>query len=247
MVLIVRDDVLVENKQAREKVLANERSLQVLDKVKELVCLGEDRVVLTDQVANYYEIPKPTLESVIEDHKEELEEDGLKTIRKDDLREFKGNIQKEDIYSKIKYSRHLSLFTPKTVLKIGMLLNDSLVAAEVKEQVIKSKEENLINELALVNKRKVKENRLKYQLLQAFNGICSFETQVKCGSYFIDFVLNGNIAVECDENGHEDRKPDYELKREKLIKNEGYKLIRYNPDSEDTVFDLINRVMRELI
>ena len=32
----MRDDVLVENKQAREKVLANERNLQVLDKVKEL-------------------------------------------------------------------------------------------------------------------------------------------------------------------------------------------------------------------
>ena len=245
---MTNDNVLVESKRAREKMLANERSLQVLDKVKELTYLKDDTYVTINQVVSYYEVSKRTIERLIYESREEFEFDGMMVIEGKELKEFKVNkLKKQGLYQKYKYSKKLTLLPKKILLKIGLLLTDSVVAQRLEEEIIKSKDYNLIEFMVLSNKRKVKENRLKYQLLQAFNGVCSFETQVKCGSYFIDFVLNGNIAVECDENGHEDRKPGYELKREKFIKNEGYKLIRYNPDSEDTVFDLINRVMRELI
>ena len=141
MDIINNDNVLIENKEAREKVLSNERSLQVLDKIKELVCLGKDKVVLTDQVADYYEIPKPTLESVIENHKEELEEDGLKTIRKGDLREFKGNTLKRcNLYEEYKYSRQLTLFTRRAVLRVGMLLRDSEIAKTVRNYLLNIEE-----------------------------------------------------------------------------------------------------------
>lgn len=36
-----------------------------------------------------------------------------------------------------------------------------------------------------------------------------------------------------------------ELEREEYIKRKGYKLIRFNPDSEESIFKLINRVFME--
>ena len=131
------DNVLVENKQARDKVLANERSLQVLDKVKELVCLGKDRVVLTWQVAEYFEVPETNIKGIIEDHSEELESDGMKVLEKEKLKQFKGEALKgTDLYEKHKYAHKLRLFTRRAVLRIGMLLRDSEVAKTVRDYLL---------------------------------------------------------------------------------------------------------------
>lgn len=58
--------------------------------------------------------------------------------------------------------------------------------------------------------------------------------------YFTDL----KIAIECDENGHKDRDPDYEKQRqETLEKILGCKFIRYNPhDSKFNIFTLINEI-----
>ena len=144
MVLIMRDDVLVENKQAREKVLANERSLQVLDKVKELVCLGYDEVVTINQVASYYEVGTEAVKSIVKRNNEELKEDGIKVVKKDDLKEIKGKVQNEPklngLYDNIKYSRQLTLFTRRAVLRVGMLLRDSKVAKTVRNYLLNIEE-----------------------------------------------------------------------------------------------------------
>ena len=55
--------------------------------------------------------------------------------------------------------------------------------------------------------------------------------------YFHDY----KFAIEIDENDHDDRNIDYEIKRQKAIKVKlGCKLIRIDPDKKD--FDVYNDI-----
>jgi hypothetical protein len=65
-----------------------------------------------------------------------------------------------------------------------------------------------------------------------------FEDQFKVGRYYLDLYFpEYKIVVECDENGHADRKPDDERKRMDYV-NEKLGLtddnwVRFNPDAKD--------------
>jgi very-short-patch-repair endonuclease len=58
--------------------------------------------------------------------------------------------------------------------------------------------------------------------------------QYKILTYRIDlYIKDTNIAIECDEFGHNDRNEEYEKKRENDIINVlGCKFIRFNPNSK---------------
>jgi len=75
-----------------------------------------------------------------------------------------------------------------------------------------------------------------------------FEDQFKIGRYYLDlYFTDYKIVVECDENGHSDRKPGDERERMNYV-NEKLEItdlnwIRYNPDDKD--FD-ISKVMGQI-
>jgi very-short-patch-repair endonuclease len=75
-----------------------------------------------------------------------------------------------------------------------------------------------------------------------------FEDQFKIGRYYLDlYFTDYKIIVECDENGHSDRKPGDERERMDYV-NEKLEItdlnwIRYNPDDND--FD-ISKVMGQI-
>jgi hypothetical protein len=65
-----------------------------------------------------------------------------------------------------------------------------------------------------------------------------FEDQYKIGRYYLDLYFpDYKIVIECDENGHADRKPWKERERmdfvNKKLEITDDNWIRYNPDSED--------------
>lgn len=68
-----------------------------------------------------------------------------------------------------------------------------------------------------------------------------FEDQYKVGKYFIDlYFTEYRLCIECDENGHADRRPSDERKRMDYVNNEldidDDHWIRFNPDEEN--FDI---------
>ena len=84
--------------------------------------------------------------------------------------------------------------------------------------------------------------------MTAFKGEKMCE-QYNVDGYRIDFYLPENkLALECDELGHRERDIEYEVKRQKHIKEKlGYKFIKYNPDAEDfNLFKVINRIFLEI-
>jgi transposase-like protein/very-short-patch-repair endonuclease len=79
-----------------------------------------------------------------------------------------------------------------------------------------------------------------------------FEDQYKIGKYYLDLYFpEYKIVVECDENGHADRKPENERERmdfvNKKLDIDDSNWIRFNPDEHD--FDMskvIGRVYRKI-
>lgn len=82
----------------------------------------------------------------------------------------------------------------------------------------------------------------------AYRGLRAMTRQFQIGPYFADLCFTDDfIVVECDEYGHSDRLVANELEREEFIKNQGYAMIRYNPnESGFDLSDVLNRINRRL-
>ena len=86
------------------------------------------------------------------------------------------------------------------------------------------------------------------KIISSFEGE-NIQTQYNVLSYTIDFYFHDcKLAIEIDENGHNDRNIDYEIKRQKAIEQElGCKFIRIDPNQEYfDIFRAINEIFRHI-
>ena len=86
------------------------------------------------------------------------------------------------------------------------------------------------------------------KIISSFEGE-NIQTQYNVLSYTIDLYLHDcKLAIEIDENGHNDRNIDYEIKRQKAIEQElGCKFIRIDPNQEYfDIFRAINEIFRHI-
>jgi very-short-patch-repair endonuclease len=93
---------------------------------------------------------------------------------------------------------------------------------------------------------------------QTFNSITNafktekYEDQYNIGKYYLDFYFTEyKIVVECDENGHVDRKPYKERERMDFVNNklgiDDSNWIRYNPDEKDfDITKVIGKIYRKI-
>jgi very-short-patch-repair endonuclease len=71
----------------------------------------------------------------------------------------------------------------------------------------------------------------------SFSNALKLKRQKKVGSYYIDLYFEDyNLAIECDENDHNDRCKIYEKTREIFLLEKNITIIRYNPNHKN--FDL---------
>jgi hypothetical protein len=69
-------------------------------------------------------------------HKNELEEDGIKVLRGTELADIKDKIKGSsgkltNLHENIKYAGRLTVFPRRAVLRVGLILRDSKVAVNV--------------------------------------------------------------------------------------------------------------------
>ncbi len=128
--------------QSGELVLTESRTMRaqtagrvdVLDKVKALALLPDGVHATADGVASYYEVHDDVIKKVIQRHRDELVENGLRVLRGDELREFvKDNLSSANGATKV---RNLSVFTRRAILNVGQLLADSPVAKQVRTYLL---------------------------------------------------------------------------------------------------------------
>ncbi len=113
--------------------------VNVLDKVKAVVLLPDERHATTEMVATYYEVPVKTITSVVQRNRDELVSNGLVTLRGSELREFKDRFR-TNLSSEILQTARLTLFPRRAILNVGQLLTDSLVAKAVRSYLLEVEE-----------------------------------------------------------------------------------------------------------
>jgi very-short-patch-repair endonuclease len=103
---------------------------------------------------------------------------------------------------------------------------------------------NVSDTVTCVNIGMCIENQTIGFIENSFKGVIECRRQYPIGSYRIDLYFpEYHLAVECDENNHTDRDPEYEKRREDYIVAQGNQMIRYNPNMPH--FDLSN-VLQEI-
>lgn len=138
---------LMEDKALRQR---NVHKVEVLSKVGGLLMLPGDTYATTEQVANFYGVTTKALLWIIKHNEDEILEDGYKVFKKKDIQELfhesksyllsskQGFVVKDENDNIILQAsnRGIGLFTKRAILRIGMLLQDSEVAKEVRTRLL---------------------------------------------------------------------------------------------------------------
>lgn len=136
---------LVESKSLREEHIDQ---VNVLEKVKAIEYMTDDMIVSVEQSANYYEVGKKAITTLIDRHNEELKSDGLKVLRGKELKLFKSKLQDE---VSLKYAAHYRIIPRRALLRIGMLLTESEVAKKIRDYLLNSEQQTNSQNLTTIS------------------------------------------------------------------------------------------------
>ena len=139
---------IIENKTTREKLIDR---VNVLDKIKKLILLPYGDSMTTEQVAEYYEVGKEAIKSIIKRHKEELLLNGYSYMKKSEIILMVHN---EPIEIP---NRGTGIFTRRAILNVGMLLRDGEIAHQVRISLLNMSDnkEAIQQEVSNIDKEKL--------------------------------------------------------------------------------------------
>lgn len=140
----------ITEKDLRSKAVENELAIAKMQMVKELLLLDGTEYATTEMVARYYDVESmETINSIIKDHREELESNGLKVYKGSELANSDVMSFKDFTKNRANYKfelndgtilsvggRGITLFTKRAILNIGMLLTSSDVAIELRSRLL---------------------------------------------------------------------------------------------------------------
>lgn len=146
----MREFDFVTEKDLRSKAVENELAIAKMQMVKELLLLDGTELATTEMVATYYDVKSiETINSVIKDHREELENNGLKVYKGSELANSDVMSFKDFTRNRANYKfelndgttlsvggKGITLFTKRAILNVGMLLRDSDVAIELRSRLL---------------------------------------------------------------------------------------------------------------
>lgn len=139
----------IDDRTLRDNAIGN---YEVLEKVKKLLLIPELEVMTTEQVADYYEVDYDAVKKVYQRNTDELESDGMHIEKMETF--LKGqnvSFQKERNKAILTYdngitfsvtNRGLKVFPRRAILRVGMLLRDSVIAKEVRTQLLNIEEKS---------------------------------------------------------------------------------------------------------
>lgn len=87
---MMNENQLLEQKELREELIGK---VEVLDKVKELILLPYGDSMTMDMVADYYEVGREAINSLVKDNRDEISEDGYTILESEQLKSFKNFCQ----------------------------------------------------------------------------------------------------------------------------------------------------------
>lgn len=141
-------DTFLNSKELREEAKAR---VEVLDKVKSLFLIPELECMTVKQVADYFEVDFETVKWQYKNNRDEFDEDGVHTKKPFDMRSLSGSqtptlkMAQRRGFLEITLSDNTTVAIPncgikcfpkRAVLRMGMLLRDSVIAKEIRTQLL---------------------------------------------------------------------------------------------------------------
>ena len=147
----ITEQQMIDVKDIREKCIEN---IDVLAKVKKLFLIPEMEVMTTKMVADYYDVSQDVIRMCYLTNKDEIKSDGVVKRKISDFNESKmilhsfnktqHNVSfKVDGYEVTIPNCGILCFSQRAILRIGMLLRDSVVAKEVRTQLLNTFENSI--------------------------------------------------------------------------------------------------------
>ncbi|MGG3920415.1 hypothetical protein ABEV41_00445 [Geobacillus thermodenitrificans] len=127
-------------KEDRDKYI---HRVDVLDKVKQIITLP-DGYVESKKVAEYYEVNPSNLRMLLMKNRAEFEEDGVITLTGKEFQEYKNKLLASFSIT-LSAKSNITLYTRRGILRMGMLLESSRVADQIKNYLL-NVEENATKE-----------------------------------------------------------------------------------------------------
>lgn len=130
-----------QDPNVRDSQLSNftqEKALNALNKAKSLVMAywhGET-LASTKDVCNFYSIDRDALQKILDRHRAELNSDGVRKLEGQELRRAR------DILSLPPSTAVATVWTPRAILRIGMLLQDNEIAKQVRNVLLDQVKQN---------------------------------------------------------------------------------------------------------
>ncbi|MEU0934454.1 hypothetical protein [Embleya sp. NPDC005971] len=135
MSTIIPDELdMTESRGMRARTI---QRIDVLDKVKAVAFLPDGLHATTEIVASYYEVGTEAIKSLVKDNRRELESNDYRVLTGAERAAFVGS--QKDLT--LPPSRHIAVFTRRTILNVGQLLAESPVAKQVRTYLLNVEEE----------------------------------------------------------------------------------------------------------
>lgn len=177
----ISEETMISNKELQEQYISR---VDVLDKVKDLFLIPAMECMTMKQVADYYEVDIHTIQICYTRNKDELDYDGVciktpldfKEIFKVTACDFKDLEQKHgkliihiDDNTTIEIpNRGIKMFPKRAILRVGMLLRDSVIAKEVRTQLLNIVEVAQEEKPEIITQEIQKEEDLLLNISKAF-------------------------------------------------------------------------------
>ena len=221
---------LLNNKNERE-IIMNEERLDVLDKVKKLIMLKGTEYMTTKMVADYYEVGLEAIKSIIKRHKEELTQNGYKLVSGKELKEIlvrsSMNLTNKRGYFECngeKFANNSNgLFNKRSILNIGMLLEESTIAEQVRTLLLDNHEQLNNIHKKLDNGEEITEEDIdKSDPLYFVNREKELRQQeLEIAGRLAKAIINGDMnsymSINCEMNKIKDDLVDLEKEKNKLL------------------------------
>lgn len=151
----------------------------VIDKVGVLRCLPDDMNATTAMVAEFYEVDREALLKVVQRNRDELDDDGFRIIGRSEVVDILS--MTPDELGMPRTAPSMSLFPRRAVLRIGMLLRDSLIARQVRDYLLDAEQSSPVRELT--EDEKLFE---AFQILQGRNEKLAIENRQQADKIAVD-------------------------------------------------------------
>lgn len=137
----VKEIAYTESQTLRNEAVTS-TNVDFLDKIKAVEYLTEDMILSVEQIANYYEVSKKSVETIIQRNRDEFEEDGMKVLVGEELKEFKRIINTPSIEGASIGSRinSFTILTKRSLLRVGLIMTNCAMASKIRNYLLNLEE-----------------------------------------------------------------------------------------------------------